>query len=95
MAAVMSPANTFSHRAPWWLPGGHLQTIVPSLFARATTGAPPEFRRERWTTPDQDFVWNGTANNKFEARHLGIAETRPLGGGFQKGKGGKKGPPPG
>jgi len=56
MAAVMSPANTFSHRAPWWLPGGHLQTILPSLFARATVGEAPKFRRERWTTPDGDFI---------------------------------------
>jgi len=56
MAAVMSPANAFQHRAPWWLPGGHLQTILPSLFARATVGAAPKFRRERWTTPDQDFI---------------------------------------
>ena len=56
MAAVMSSPNTFSHRAPWWLPGGHLQTIWPSLFSRATIGEAPRFRRERWTTPDQDFV---------------------------------------
>jgi predicted alpha/beta-fold hydrolase len=56
MAAVMSPRNTFSHRTPWWLPGGHLQTILPSLFARATTGAEPKFKRERWTTPDDDFI---------------------------------------
>jgi predicted alpha/beta-fold hydrolase len=56
MSAVMSPANTFSHRAPWWLPGGHLQTIWPSLFSRATVGAEPKFRRERWTTPDDDFI---------------------------------------
>ena len=56
MAAVMSPHNTFPHRAPWWLPGGHLQTIWPSLFSRATVGEAPKFRRERWTTPDQDFI---------------------------------------
>jgi predicted alpha/beta-fold hydrolase len=38
--------------SPWWLPGGHLQTIVPSLFA------PPRvaLRRERWDTPDGDFI---------------------------------------
>lgn len=38
--------------SPWWLPGGHLQTIVPSLF-------PPRrvpLRRERWETPDGDFI---------------------------------------
>jgi predicted alpha/beta-fold hydrolase len=40
------------YRAPWWLPGGHLQTIVPVL-ARAPRVA---WRRERWETPDGDFV---------------------------------------
>lgn len=44
------------YRAPPWLPGGHLQTIWPALFARRHRGAPPQFRRERWATPDGDFV---------------------------------------
>ena len=56
MSAVMPSATFASHRAPWWLPGGHLQTIWPSLFSRSTVGEPPQFRRERWTTPDQDFI---------------------------------------
>jgi len=57
MSAVMpSLPAAASHRAPWWLPGGHLQTIWPSLFSRATVGEAPTFRRERWTTPDQDFI---------------------------------------
>ena len=57
MSAVLPPLTSVaSHRAPWWLPGGHLQTIWPSLFSRATVGAEPRFRRERWTTPDQDFI---------------------------------------
>ncbi len=57
MSAVLPPLNSAaSHRAPWWLPGGHLQTIWPSLFSRATIGEEPRFRRERWTTPDQDFI---------------------------------------
>ena len=76
MAAVMSPANTFSHRAPWWLPGGHLQTILPSLFARSTTGASPRFHRERWTTPDQDFIDVDFLADPLEAR--ADAATRPL-----------------
>jgi hypothetical protein len=42
--------------APWWLPGGNLQTIWPALYARRVHGPRPEYRRERWTTPDQDFV---------------------------------------
>ncbi|MDP9125448.1 MAG: alpha/beta hydrolase, partial [Pseudomonadota bacterium] len=56
MSAVMPLAAVASHRAPWWLPGGHLQTIWPPLFSHATVGDPPQFRRERWTTPDQDFI---------------------------------------
>ena len=57
MSAVLPPLHSAaSHRSPWWLPGGHLQTIWPSLFSRATVGGEPRFRRERWTTPDQDFI---------------------------------------
>lgn len=41
------------YRAPRWLPGGHLQTIYPATCMRK-----PEvlYRRERWTTPDHDFI---------------------------------------
>jgi predicted alpha/beta-fold hydrolase len=44
--------------APWWLPGGHLQTLAAAL------GPAPRvaFRRERWETPDGDFIdldWAG------------------------------------
>jgi hypothetical protein len=41
------------YRAPWWLPGGHLQTIYPALLLKAP---PPVYRRETWETPDGDFV---------------------------------------
>ncbi|MDH0862903.1 alpha/beta fold hydrolase [Mitsuaria sp. GD03876] len=44
------------YQAPPWLPGGHAQTIWPALFARRFDGSPPRFRRERWETPDGDFV---------------------------------------
>lgn len=44
------------YHAPWWLPGGNLQTIWPALYARRTTGPAPAYRRERWDTPDGDFV---------------------------------------
>ncbi len=46
-------------RAPWWLPGGHAQTIWPAKLARPalTEAAPPLlWRRERWATPDTDFI---------------------------------------
>ena len=43
--------------APAWLPGGNLQTIWPALYARRVVeGALPQYRRERWTTPDADFI---------------------------------------
>jgi len=45
-----------SYRSPWWLPGGHLQTIWPALYAKRFSNAPVKWRRERWATPDQDFV---------------------------------------
>jgi predicted alpha/beta-fold hydrolase len=38
------------------LPGGHLQTIWPPLYAKRFSNSPVNWRRERWTTPDQDFV---------------------------------------
>ena len=49
--AAGCPAG-LSH-APWWLPGGHAQTIWPALFARRPH---VDYRRERWDTPDGDFV---------------------------------------
>ena len=44
------------YRAPPWLIGGNAQTIWPALFAKRFDGLPPAFRRERWNTPDGDFV---------------------------------------
>ena len=42
--------------APLWLPGGHLQTIWPALRTRAEAADGLSYRRERWTTPDRDFI---------------------------------------
>lgn len=44
------------YSAPWWLPGGNLQTIWAALRAQRFPGVPPLFRRERWCAPDGDFV---------------------------------------
>ncbi|PMS36276.1 hypothetical protein B0G57_107253 [Trinickia symbiotica] len=38
---------------PRWLPTNHAQTIIPALFARLPA---IDYRRERWTTPDGDFI---------------------------------------
>jgi uncharacterized protein len=45
-----------SYRAPLWLPGGNLQTIWAATLSRRHLDAPPQFVRERWTTPDADFI---------------------------------------
>lgn len=37
---------------PRWLPGGHAQTLYPLLIKPEA----PAFRRERWDTPDGDFI---------------------------------------
>ena len=48
-----------NYQAPWWLPGGHLQTIWAAKLSRIdpdSHSAPPRFARERWDTPDGDFI---------------------------------------
>lgn len=40
------------YRAPSWLPGGHAQTLWPLLIKPQ----PLPLRRERWATPDGDFI---------------------------------------
>ena len=50
------------YRAPWWLQGGHSQTILGGLLGPGQSVA---YTRERWTTPDGDFVdvdWAGPEN---------------------------------
>ena len=46
----------WDYRAPWWLPGGNLQTIYAAKLARRYSGPKPQWSRERWDTPDSDFV---------------------------------------
>jgi uncharacterized protein len=54
------------YAAPWWLPGGHLQTIYAALRP------PPRLRlaRERWDTPDGDFIDVDFAGDAAAARRL-------------------------
>ncbi len=42
--------------APWWLPGGHAQTIWPAVVSKRAAAAAPRYLRERWDTPDGDFI---------------------------------------
>jgi len=50
---LQSRFSVAAYAAPWWLPGGHAQTIYASLCAPRPRIA---FRRERWETPDGDFI---------------------------------------
>lgn len=45
--------NAAPYSAPFWLPGGHLQTIFAATFANTPQ---VNYRRERWELPDGDFV---------------------------------------
>jgi uncharacterized protein len=40
------------YRAPWWLPGGNLQTLYGALIGRSFA----LWNRERWDTSDGDFI---------------------------------------
>jgi predicted alpha/beta-fold hydrolase len=59
--------------APFWLPGGNLQTIWPALYSKRVFGPHPHYLRERWTTPDQDFIdvdWLQDSRNSSSERTL-------------------------
>jgi ketosteroid isomerase-like protein len=60
-----------TYRAPGWLPGGHAQTIYPLLIRPD----PLPYHRERWETPDGDFIdldWN-VATGVERRRHTAAA----------------------
>ena len=46
-------SNGLSYTPPWWLPGGDLQTIYAYALRLHDS---IEYRRERWETPDGDFI---------------------------------------
>jgi len=50
MASLL--ANS-TYAPPWWLPGGNLQTLYARTLARRYQ---VRYRRERWDTPDGDFI---------------------------------------
>ncbi len=53
VAAAVEASVGLLYRAPLWLPNSHVQTIIPALFARLPAVT---YRRERWDTPDGDFI---------------------------------------
>lgn len=61
----------FSYAAPWWLPGGNAQTLWAALASRRHFGPSPTWTRQRWNTPDDDFI------DVDQARHA-TASKAPL-----------------
>ena len=60
-----------AYSAPAWLPGGHVQTLYPRFLPLD----PLPYRRERWETPDGDFIdldWNGPSPAAGERQALVI-----------------------
>jgi len=59
---IIAPST---YRPPFWLRGGHLQTIVPSLFRRVK---PVTTQRERLELEDGDFLdlaWSGKSSKRL------------------------------
>ena len=60
-----------AYEAPWWLPGGHLQTVYAALSPAPRVA----WRRERWDTPDGDFIdldWAGGGGGPLLALFHGL-----------------------
>jgi predicted alpha/beta-fold hydrolase len=53
VSALAMPLIESRYRAPRWLPGAHSQTIVAAKLVPRPHVA---YRRERWDTPDGDFI---------------------------------------
>ena len=50
---MFSPTDSASYTAPFWLPGGDLQTLHSALLASTPS---VKYRRERWELTDGDFI---------------------------------------
>lgn len=69
--------SDWRYTAPLWLPGGDAQTIISALWGRHLARSRVLWRRERWTTPDADFI---------DADWLGGAPSASVGATFAGGK---------
>ena len=53
LLALPTVTHSAAYTAPFWLPGGHLQTIYAATLADTPQ---VNYRRERWELPDGDFI---------------------------------------
>lgn len=82
----MPLVNSSSYRAPFWLPGGHAQTIFPALFRRVET---PWRERQRLELADGDFLdleWTGRTSSKLAILSHGLegSSNAPYVGGMAR-----------
>ncbi len=64
-----------AYRAPRWLPGGHAQTISAATWVRRVEVA---YWRERWETPDFDFIDLDWVDNPAHELKLDQQDEVPL-----------------
>ncbi|MEQ1774365.1 MAG: alpha/beta fold hydrolase [Burkholderiales bacterium] len=75
MPATDPPETLSPYRPPFWLPGGHAQTIHASMWAPR---APVAYWRERWETPDFDFIDLDWLDHPQQELALDQADETPL-----------------
>lgn len=71
-------ASLTGYRSPLWLPGAHAQTIWPSLAAPRPR---VRYQRERWDTPDGDFIdldWVRSSTVSDPRTGVGTQRNQPL-----------------
>jgi len=72
------------YRAPLWLRGGHLQTIYASALMPRPRVA---YRRERWDTPDGDFIdLDWVVNPAVEVRRINLSGRKEFESGSRAGE---------
>jgi predicted alpha/beta-fold hydrolase len=70
-----TPPDIAAYRAPLWLPGGHAQTIHAVTWVRRP---PVAYWRERWKTPDFDFIDLDWVDNPQHELKFGQHDSTPL-----------------
>jgi predicted alpha/beta-fold hydrolase len=75
MPAAESQDPATQYRAPRWLPGGHAQTIHASVWALRPAVT---YWRERWETPDFDFIDLDWVDNPHQELALDQPDDTPL-----------------
>jgi uncharacterized protein len=73
-SSLVTPPGPY--RAPRWLPTGHAQTIYAAVLVRRARVA---YRRERWETPDGDFIdLDWIEDSSLVTRHSSPGADAPL-----------------